>query len=570
MSALTNSTLLFLPRELLLQIISYLPDEDNVSVAQTCTKLKLVCSWPVENRKRCLQYKYWEDEHDISNKFAHRPITDIDWRKMFTHRFNVDRRTTAILNRIIESPTNRIVHFNEIADFGYDAKDTLERHAMVKDDEVLDPLARRWHAQEAIRYIHRRRGLKIMKRIEAGHDVPLEIALSSLELFDAGDAAHDEHDTVRRLDELAQRFLQETADFHAFSIPEQAEALTRWLWKEGYVDIPVNRYLALKNLFIGLTMRSVHSARPTTLVAIFCSIARRIGLTAHPCAPHNHAYAIVQDENGDSLYYDVFCTSRRAPLITTEEIAARIPDRQLWPAFLQPAGACLMVNRTAQALLHCLQRPALDLTQHNHGYPRICTKAALQAALTSIVMLSSAPLSPQIVTELTHFVTKHPMDVRFLEEEVVPRVSGQEQRAMLENVCNAMRCEDSEVKTGSTRDTKENSAVKYRIGTVFTHKRYHYTGIIHGWTPVCMPSGDSEGWVRQMKVDKLPKGPKQPFYNVLVTDHSPRYVAEENIIPINVDQPPTEDLDELGMFFKRWDPMERRFVSNITHEFPDD
>lgn len=51
-----------------------------------------------------------------------------------------------------------------------------------------------------------------------------------------------------------------------------------------------------------------------------------------------------------------------------------------------------------------------------------------------------------------------------------------------------------------------------------------------------------------------------------------RYVAEENIEIIKPDIsliPPT--LVELaGKYFKRWDSTERRFVSNVRDEYPDD
>jgi F-box protein 21 len=37
-------------------------------------------------------------------------------------------------------------------------------------------------------------------------------------------------------------------------------------------------------------------------------------------------------------------------------------------------------------------------------------------------------------------------------------------------------------------------------------------------------------WVVQMGVDQLNGGHLQPFYNVLVEDHTTRYVAQENIL----------------------------------------
>lgn len=54
-----------------------------------------------------------------------------------------------------------------------------------------------------------------------------------------------------------------------------------------------------------------------------------------------------------------------------------------------------------------------------------------------------------------------------------------------------------------------------------------------------------------------------------VDDRSMRYVAQENIAPIDTD--PSEALLRLaGKHFKRWDAEKRRFVSNIKDEYPDD
>lgn len=52
-------------------------------------------------------------------------------------------------------------------------------------------------------------------------------------------------------------------------------------------------------------------------------------------------------------------------------------------------------------------------------------------------------------------------------------------------------------------------------------------------------------------------------------DKSSRYVAEENIIPL--EETPAEGLMKLaGRHFKRWDDQSKVFVSNIKDEYPDD
>ena len=72
-----------------------------------------------------------------------------------------------------------------------------------------------------------------------------------------------------------------------------------------------------------------------------------------------------------------------------------------------------------------------------------------------------------------------------------------------------------------------NGEVRYYVGQVCRHAKYHYTCVIHGWDPQCTASAS---WISHMGVDRLPLKDKQPFYNVLVADGSQRYAAQENLV----------------------------------------
>lgn len=58
------------------------------------------------------------------------------------HRKRVEHETANILDSIIEGQVNRIQKFKMIADFGYDAKDTLLQHCR-SSENAEDVLARR-------------------------------------------------------------------------------------------------------------------------------------------------------------------------------------------------------------------------------------------------------------------------------------------------------------------------------------------------------------------------------------------------------------------------------------------
>lgn len=66
----------------------------------------------------------------------------MDWKMLYIYRKRIDMRTTDLLDSILKGQTNRIQKFKQIAEFGYDAKDTLLRHCRVGGD-AEDVLARR-------------------------------------------------------------------------------------------------------------------------------------------------------------------------------------------------------------------------------------------------------------------------------------------------------------------------------------------------------------------------------------------------------------------------------------------
>jgi len=71
--------------------------------------------------------------------------------------------------------------------------------------------------------------------------------------------------------------------------------------------------------------------------------------------------------------------------------------------------------------------------------------------------------------------------------------------------------------------------VKYKVGTMFRHKAWSFIGIIYGVDPICLSEIKPEIEV------KLEHGRYQPFYRVLIDDHSEftHYVAQEwvDVIP---------------------------------------
>lgn len=133
-----------LPDEVLQQILSYCPPRDVLHNVQRLSKrFNELASEPLLWKHHCrVDFAYWDAKHHIQPKFMG-GIGDADWKRIYTNRIKVDVGTTAHLDSILESQTDRISRFKSIADYGYDAKDALLRHCHVSDG-AEDVLARRY------------------------------------------------------------------------------------------------------------------------------------------------------------------------------------------------------------------------------------------------------------------------------------------------------------------------------------------------------------------------------------------------------------------------------------------
>jgi len=452
----TRDALLSLPEEVLTAIVSLVSDSCLVNVSQVCRKLNRICSSPLEMRQRCIRFRWWDERHQIEEKKRISRVTAVDWRGLFLYRFRVELAAAHLLDQIIANPANHITKFNQIVDFGYDTKDCLKVHADVSDDQVDDPLARRYHATAAIRFIHRRRALSIWNRVREVGDVPLEVALLALDLFVATTPEPDIEDYLADIDGFATAFLAATPEFSGLDAEEKAVTLIRWMWEQGFRKTNAVQYRALKNVFVGLTIRTVRTAIPLTLVTIFCGIARRVGIIAYPCAYPRHVLAIVEDPTtGQHKHYDIFQGSSGDPRTDKARLMEHLAPEEF--KALAPASVSSIVTRAAHNLVTSLQLVSMRRAEVNHGYPEICEHSALYGALTALVVLGITEPSMQIVEHMTRQIpADFPMDVRFLEEELLPRVSTSG-RQLLENVCGALRADT--LSPASRRDSPENKSV---------------------------------------------------------------------------------------------------------------
>ncbi|MBN3304305.1 FBX21 protein, partial [Amia calva] len=132
----------------------------------------------------------------------------------------------------------------------------------------------------------------------------------------------------------------------------------------------------------------------------------------------------------------------------------------------------------------------------------------------------------------------------------------------LEHIQHKRHPAEPEVKK---RSDPEHHEVQYSMGLIMKHKRSGYNCVIYGWDPKCTMSLE---WITTMRVHQLPKGPNQPFYNVLVQDGTCRYAAQENLephpAPLEIAHP------EVGRYFAEFSDTHYTANEELQIRYPDD
>jgi len=208
----------------------------------------------------------------------------------------------------------------------------------------------------------------------------------------------------------------------------------------------------------------------------------------------------------------------------------------------------------------------------------ISLNLAIYAALFCLVLLpdttavDAVELRQRLVELTQHFLEHYDLDVYLFEKYVLPLTASLPDSRAYRNLIHQLRESDSEPRRPKYRSMDpSNRTVKYEVGQVFRHRRRGYLAVIYGWDPYCRMQ---EQWIMLNRVDRLPNGRHQPFYNVLVEDDSTRYVAEENVVLLSPSEI-TEDVWQwfpiaIGKWFKRFDMEAGVFVSNVKDEYPED
>jgi len=591
----TTSQLLSLPDELLESIVCHLPPDAAIAFGSTSKQCNKIVYEPLVWRRHCMQgWRYWHEKHAIEDKLEQPPIRT-KWRQVYSERRRIDKVCADEFEDLLASQQHRLLRIENIAKMGNDARGILQERRDDTPDDAEDVLARRYHASMILGRINRTVALDKWRRLQNSQMVSLQDVLGAFDLFAIPEGRGDLHAIDAEVSRLAEAIRRETQEFDQLSTRRKAVVVAEHLRMHNVIGNPVGEdYHALRNNYLSLILlRAPHTALPLQTAAVYCAVARKLGIDARPSNFPQHVHVVIMAPRGQSL--DGAPREMNADLPTETmhldpwHSAEEVPDTQLMTRLLQlgapsheldqhlgAASNSEIVQRTARNIMNSAQEArryrSIDQPHPADDGPEI--EAAWYSMLWVFMILGESDSRTAMHRRrhclpyiLPHYQQHFPEDLGLVEEIVLPMFQQEPEWEDLLRHINSARVADGNKPPPSPRDTPAAQAVQYKIGQFFMHRRYRYEGMIIGWDAQC--NADAQ-WIQAMNVDGLARGRMQPFYNVVSGDKSVRYVAEENISLEKNREPCAALMRMAGKWFKRWDAAAGRFVSNIKDEYPDD
>eukprot|EP00891_Asterochloris_glomerata_P003790 jgi/Astpho2/3790/Aster-x1171 len=281
---------------------------------------------------------------------------------------------------------------------------------------------------------------------------------------------------------------------------------------------------------------------PISLAVIYVAVGRRAGLPLDCVGLPGHVVAQLRErESGpsDSIFIDVFDQGR---IMSWDQLQGflEFPVRDL--RVLKGLSATEVYVRQARNLLNIYRQEAdiVSLRLLLEVVKPLCMPADQDTGGMMLMYVQACAASEdweaaqEVLQELAS--PSAPPNIQLTAARMAELI-GREQ------VVHEM--DKARVKLRPSQE------VIFRIGTVMTHRRYDYLGVITDWDPQCKAS---DQWIQQMGVDSLPGGRHQPFYHVL-----------ENIVPVEGPGP-----FKVGIHFDGIPSNDIRYQLNayMKHRFP--
>ncbi|GJJ09622.1 hypothetical protein Clacol_003845 [Clathrus columnatus] len=304
--------------------------------------------------------------------------------------------------------------------------------------------------------------------------------------------------------------------------------------------------LSALSAFFGYDVTQDQTALPISLVYVFTSVARRLGYNAHPVAFPYKVLAVIlppeEEERGERVYVDVYDSENQA-ILSYSELPPMLRNMGIDLQSLQGFTSAGQYTEPAKSSLMLL-RAVKNIISSLHGFMHVYDGDHITAHCATYTAASLLTGDRRLVRHLFDG-SEGPLDrLVTLKHSLRPHLPLGAQEELDD-------CLQAYVRPSkSFPRNKGRINIGYYVGMLFRHKRYDYVGLIQGWDYRCEMSGE---WITRMRVDELPHGREQPFYDTYTRDGQTRYVAEEHISPLNdVDIGDVDDIISNNKSLGRW------------------
>ncbi|KZT30820.1 hypothetical protein NEOLEDRAFT_1126455 [Neolentinus lepideus HHB14362 ss-1] len=541
-----------------------------------------------------VRYSHSEPQHEAMRREKY----GSDFRLMYAERYRLDQEALEHLESMMVQPQRRHTLARRVAhDMSFDVWRILElqtqapipRCFLYDDLEDDDPnanvpphaITRIFWAKAMLGTIARRNAIRTWGRLKRGEeDVSFEEALSGLSAF----FCVSPHHITSELDimgSLCRVYLSKGRWPIDTSVRDEVEdaimRICEFMRNFGFRAADPGRFHNLFNHFPHCVLNTHKVTLPMSLIWLFVSISRRLGLDAAPVDFPRRVLAHVAVTGSErGILVDVYGSDQRAVLSVEEDIPRMLAasgfdprqvDMHAIPIDPSPTKPMLLrASRNIGSSFHIMTQDEFDemaqTDYENASYAALCADL--------ILMNNGRALTHLVDPEWPARLDVGPV----LMDSIVPLLSSIN-GSILETRCKQILSED-EVRAPQYRSTAPRG-VKYFCGMFFTHITYGYTACIVGWEPTCMAS---EEWISRMGVDHLSGGRHQAFYRVITLTGSPRYVAEQNIVPMQPTPPYLARSfflkhQTMGMYFEDADMVEGRrgrmlLSRELSLKYPED
>ncbi|KAF8632957.1 hypothetical protein AX15_001559 [Amanita polypyramis BW_CC] len=480
-----------------------------------------------------------------------------DWLALYTERRRIDKIAMAQLQGMVMDRAHRYDCAEALLQMSLDVWDALDidcqlpipapfRISPSEPDGVVSDhaLTRRYWARSMADTIVRCAALDVWKDIIDGDNnsgpaddsdvqsgASFEFAMSAFSCFFGRPLS----ETTARLDQLGDEckaFLIDegcTLDPSdpCYDLPRICRYICLFMYSQGFGVAEPRLYRKMLNHFPHSYLITNKRTLPISLVHVFIAISRRIGIGASPVNFPGTVLVNVATENPQSPNI-IINPSTMDPAtcvmnipVDIEAITSDLPvPVDSLPGFLVPSKAKAMLRRASHNILFAFQEDIdVDFSQW---------QPAMFAAVTAQFLLQTELPFLRVLVESFRGLTILDCST-FILNKLAPMVS-QPYRDLLEQRCDPIKNEEAIV-AGIRRTRLGSVTVRYFVGMVIRHIRYGFVGCIIGWDFTCRAP---EEWIKRMNVDQLKKGRKQPFYRIIVDDGTSRYVAEENVVYVDL------------------------------------